>query len=157
MDAQGSRLFYIHPDTNQVINAGCVTAVDPVDPGAPTQRDVTCLSDSARRFKAGLKSPGSASIPFYFEPTSTGHITLLELYKENRTIQWLVALSDSTATPSADSDGDWDLQGFDGSALMFQGYISAFPFSLAQDSELTVNASIQVSGEVYVFDGTFIH
>lgn len=153
MDSQGSRLFYID-DVGVVTNAGCVSAIDPIDGGAATQRDVTCLSDLSRRFKPGLKSPGTASTPIYFEPDEAGHIKLFELYKDNKIVKWLVALSDSTATPAVDSNGDWGLTSFDGSAIIFDGYISAFPFSLAQDSELTVNASIQISGEVFVYDGT---
>lgn len=145
MNVQGSNLYFIDPASGgSIVEVGCVTTLDGLT-ASRDQNDVTCISDEARRFEAGLLSPGAATFTILFDPDDESHVRLHELYRAGDTLKWALGLSDGTANPaSIDSNGDFVLP-TSRSYIAFDGYISDFPWSLAIGAKVTNNLSVQVS------------
>lgn len=148
LNVQGSNLYFIDPEGDSsgptVVEVGCVTTLDGLT-ASRDQLDVTCISDEARRFDAGLLTPGAASFSIFFDPTDESHVRLHELYRAGTTLKWALGLSDGTAAPSGvDSDGDPILPGTR-TFIAFDGYVSDFPWSFAIGQKVTNGLSVQVS------------
>lgn len=145
LNVQGSNLYFIDPASGgSIVEVGCVTTLDGLT-ASRDQNDVTCISDEARRFEAGLLSPGAATFTILFDPNDESHVRLHELYRAGDTLKWALGLSDGTAAPSGiDSNGDFTLP-TSRSFIAFDGYVSDFPWSLAVGAKVTNNLSIQVS------------
>lgn len=143
--SQGTHLYFIDPATGEVMQVGCPTSIDGIS--APIEQvETTCLDDQARTYIPGLKAPGPASFTLQFDPQDPSHIRLNELYNTNTTVQWALGLSDGTSAPSADSAGEFLLPP-DRSWLLFEGYVSDFPFTIALNTTVQSTLSVQVSGE----------
>lgn len=146
LNVQGSNLYFIDPDTsNGIIEVGCVTTLDGLT-ATRDQLDVTCISDLARRFEAGLLTPGTATFTILFDLDDDSHARMHELYRAGTTLQWALGLSDNPNVPptSVDTDGTFILP-TDRSFVLFEGYLSDFPWSFATGQKVTNNISIQVS------------
>jgi len=145
INVQGSNLYFIDPESGGgITEVGCVTTLDGLT-ASRDQNDVTCISDEARRFEAGLLTPGAATFTILFDPTDDSHVRLHELYRAGTTLKWALGLSDGTAPPSGvDSDGEFTLPATR-SYITFDGYISDFPWSFTVGQKVTNNLSIQVS------------
>lgn len=145
INVQGSNLYFIDPASDGgITEVGCVTTLDGLT-ASRDQNDVTCISDEARRFEAGLLTPGAATFTILFDPNDESHVRLHELYRAGETLKWALGLSDGTADPSSvDSDGEFVLPGTR-SWIAFDGYVSDFPWSFAVGQKVTNNLSIQVS------------
>lgn len=147
LNVQGSQLYFIDPDGSgdgEVIEVGCVTTLDGLT-AARDQLDVTCLSDEARRFEAGLLTPGAATFSIYFDLDDESHARMHELYRAGDTLKWALGFSDDDTAPTGvDSNGDFTLPSTR-SFITFDGYISDFPWSFAIGQKVTNNLSVQVS------------
>src|SRR5690606_7496601 len=147
LNVQGSQLYFIDPDDSdggEVIEVGCVTTLDGLT-ASRDQLDVTCISDEARRFEAGLLTPGAATFAIFFDLDDESHQRMHELYRAGTTLKWALGFSDGTSDPSGvDSDGDFVLP-TSRSFITFDGYISDFPWSFAVGQKVTNNLSVQVS------------
>lgn len=143
--AQGTELYFIDPANQSVVEVGCVTTLTGIS-SPRDQIEVTCLDSTGREFVPGLPSPGNAQFGINFDPADPSHIRLHELFEDEAitTMNWAVGLSDGTAPPTADSSG------FSPPAtrtfLLFEGYLSDFPFDFALNTVVTNNIGIQVSG-----------
>lgn len=147
--AQGSELYFIDPDTKQVVKVQCPTGFSPG--GAPAdQLDDTCIDDTTKKFKKGLRTPGSATINLMADPKYASHVRLYELYAEdsdvNIDIEFAIGWSDGKGiAPTADSNGlfvfpttrTW---------LPFAGYISDFPFDFQANTLVATAMTVQQSG-----------
>jgi hypothetical protein len=144
---QGTQLYFIDPADDSIVEAGCVLNIDGIDT-TNEQLDATCLADLARRFEAGLATPGQATFGLNIDTADASHIRLHQLKVAGTTLQWAVGWSDGTGIPptSVDSNGDFVLP-TTRSWLAFEGYMASFPFSFAQNAFVTSNVGIQVSGE----------
>lgn len=146
LDTQGTNLYFINPATSLGVLVGCPTGISGIS--APRdERDVTCLEDLARRFEAGMLTPGSASINLNFDPADTSHVLLHELYQAGTSLTWCIGLSDGTAAPTVGSDDDFDFPATR-SYLRFEGYVSDFPFEFAIAANVTSGISVRMSGDI---------
>ena len=147
--AQGSELYFIDPDTRQVVKVECPTGFTPG--GAPAdQIDDTCIDDTTKKFKKGLRTPGSATVNLMVDPKYPSHVRLYQLYAEdsdtNLDIEFAIGWSDGTGTPpTADSNGRFVLP-TSRTWLPFAGYIADFPFDFQANTLVTSAMTIQQSG-----------
>lgn len=155
---QGTEFWAMDPDTGEIIDIGCVTSIDGIDTSID-QVETTCLRDLARRYEAGLATPGAASFTVHTDPSDPNHILLHQYKVGGKTLNWIIGWRQEDANglpvipgavPTADqaSDGQYvaDLPG-DRAWLVFEGYMSAFPFTFEQNNVVQSNISVQVSGE----------
>ena len=145
--AQGTEIFFI--DTTgaaAIVQVECATTFTPG--GAPAdQIEDTCLEDSDRTYKPGLRTPGQASIGLNADPANASHILMHQLSEANpqAVLEWVVGWSDGTAPPTLDVSDDFVLPATR-TWFSFQGYISDFPFDFAQNTVVTSAVSVQRSG-----------
>ena len=147
--AQGSELYFIDPDTKEVVKVQCPTGFTPG--GAPAdQLEDTCIDDTTKTYKKGLRTPGSATINLMADPKYASHVRLYELYAddsdENTDIQFAIGWSDGKGiVPTADSNGLFVLP-TTRTWLTFAGYISDFPFDFQANTLVSVAMTVQQSG-----------
>lgn len=150
---QGTDLFVVDPDTDTVLDVGCVTSIDGID-SARDQIETTCLNSADREYEAGLGTPGTATFGINTDPSNPVHVRLLALKQAGTTLKWAIGWGDGPRNPDGtitlpptgvDSDGDFVLP-TGRSWLTFQGYLSSFPFSFALNAVVTSTIGIQISG-----------
>lgn len=147
--AQGSELYFVDPDTKEVVKVQCPTGFTPG--GAPAdQLEDTCIDDTTKTYKKGLRTPGSATINLMADPKYASHVRLYELYAddsdENTDIQFAIGWSDGKGVvPTVDSDGLFVLP-TTRTWLTFAGYISDFPFDFQANTLVSVAMTVQQSG-----------
>jgi hypothetical protein len=140
---QGSDLYFVDPYDNTVTKVGCVTQISGIN-AARDQIEVTCLDSNARIYEAGLGAPGAATFGINFDPQDDSHVRVHELYVAGDKLNWALGWSDGTVAPTADSDGDF-IANSGRSWILFNGYVSDFPFDVNLNSVVQSNVSIQVS------------
>ena len=147
---QGTDLYLIDPDTGTLIAPGCITSIEGIDTGVDNI-ETTCLQDLARRYEAGLATPGVATFGIYTDPDDTSHVRLHEIKTSGATCQWAIGWSDDPGTPPTIDTPSVGAPTFvlpnTRSWLTFEGHMTAFPFSFAQNAVVQSNIGIQVSGE----------
>lgn len=143
---QGTQVYFIDPDTLEVVSIDCATSFNPGGNPADQIED-TCLESEVRTYKKGLRTPGAASLTINADPEKESHTRLHELSEDDadRNVKFAVGWSDGTAAPTADSDGDWVLPSTR-TWFTFDGYVADFPFDFAANSVVTTSVSIQRSG-----------
>lgn len=143
---QGTNVYFIDPDDNSVVTVQCATSFNPG--GAPAdQIEDTCLESTARTYKRGLRTPGTATLIINADPSNASHVRLHELSEDDTvdTIKWAVGFSGDTTPPTVDSNGDWVLPAAR-TWYTFEGYVADFPFDFQLNSVVTTDVSIQRSG-----------
>lgn len=150
--SQGTQLFFVDPLTNHLKEVSCPTAIT-IPAAAKEQLDITCLGDTARKYKAGLGNPSTVSFSVFFDTSETSHVLLEDLLLSGESTHFVVALSDGTAIPTLDSSGDITFP-TTRSFYSFEGYISDGPIDIQIASENTVQFSIQMSGNRIPFRKT---
>lgn len=150
--SQGTQIYALVPPVSgtgpkTVLAIECATAFSPG--GAPAdQIEDTCLEDTTRSYKKGLRTPGQASLTVNADPNNASHIRLHQLSEADgdTTIEWAVGWSDGTAAPTLNTAGN----GFElpdtRTWFTFQGYVSDFPFDFAANAVVSTAATIQRSG-----------
>lgn len=143
--AQGTQIYFIDPD-GDVVAVECATTFTPGGNPADQIED-TCLEDTTRSYRPGLRTPGQASMGLNADPTNESHLRLHELSETDPSpvLKWAVGWSDGEAAPTADSNGDFVLP-TTRTWFTFQGYVSDFPFDFAQNTVVTTTLTIQRSG-----------
>jgi len=146
--AQGTQIYFIDstasPDV--IVTVDCATTFTPG--GAPSdQIEDTCLEDTSRSYKPGLRTPGQASMGINADPSNASHILMHQLSETDPSpvLKWAVGWSDGTAAPTLDSNFEFELP-TSRTWFTFQGYISDFPFDFAQNTVVTSTVTIQRSG-----------
>lgn len=142
---QGTRLYVIDPDDESLITVACVLSIDGVDT-TNEQVETTCLEDAARTYVSGLATPGQASFGLNYDSDESSHTRLHQLKVAGTILNWVIGLSDGSTLPTVDSGGTWDLA-TTRTWIRFQGFITNYPFSIAQNSVVQSNLSIQINGE----------
>jgi len=147
--SQGTNVYVLDPNdgTPAVLKIECATSLSPG--GDPSdQIEDTCLEAFERSYKAGLRTPGQATMGINADPDNESHLTLYGLSRENPApvLKFAIGWSDGTDAPTLNVGED----GFELPAtrtwFTFQGYISDFPFDFAQNTVVTTEVSIQRSG-----------
>lgn len=112
--SQGTQIYALVPPLTglgpkTVLAIECATAFSPG--GSPAdQIEDTCLEDTSRRYKKGLRTPGQASLTVNADPNNASHIRLHQLSETDgdTTIQWAVGWSDGKAAPTVATGGTLD-------------------------------------------------
>lgn len=146
--SQGTHLFFVNPTGNVVTKMDCPTSVSGLG-GAADEIEVTCLDATTKGFVQGLKNADSLSIPFNFDPAYASQETLIDLYQAGTTIQWMLALSDGTTTPTADSAGDFTAL-TSRTNFVFDGYIENLNFEIATNDVVRGTLSVKRAGD-YIY------
>ena len=147
---QGTQIFFIDPEFDSngagVREVECATTFTPGGNPADQIED-TCLSDTSRSYKPGLRTPGQATLGLNADPENESHVRLHQLSETDPspTLKWAVGWADGTSVPTLDSSGDFDLP-TDRTWFVFEGYVSDFPFDFAANTVVTTQAAIQRSG-----------
>jgi hypothetical protein len=147
--SQGTNVYVLDPNdgTPAVLKIECATSLSPGGDPADQIED-TCLEAFERSYKAGLRTPGQATMGINADPDNESHLTLYGLSRENPApvLKFAIGWSDGTDAPTLNVGED----GFELPAtrtwFTFQGYISDFPFDFAQNTVVTTEVSIQRSG-----------
>lgn len=145
MKTQGSRLYIIDPADDSVLEIECILNFS----GAGAQRDqldVTCLSDQARQFEAGLANPGQATFTLNFNTQSESHIRVHELWVSGDKFEMALGLSDGTAPPTVDTAGEFVFPSTRSFYEFHQAYFADVPQDLALNASVQANVSVQLSG-----------
>ena len=145
---QGTEIFFIDSalSTPAVVKVGCATGFQPG--GAPADEiEDTCLEDDEASYVAGLRRPGTASLPINADPEIASHVRMHELSElsPTPTLKWAVGWSDGVSVPTLDSNGDFNLPA-DRTWFTFQGYISDYPFDFTGNNVVKSTVSIRRSG-----------
>lgn len=143
--SQGTELYYIDPETGDVVQVGCVTSIDGIDTSID-QIETTCLESLARTYEAGLATPGAANFGINVDPSEEGHVRLHQLKVAGTTLKWALGWSDGTGTPPTESSGEFALPE-NRSWITFEGFMNSFPFNFALNSVVQSTVGIQISGE----------
>ncbi len=147
---QGTQIYFIDPEFDSngpgVREVECATTFTPGGNPADQIED-TCLSDTSRSYKPGLRTPGQATLGLNADPENESHVRLHQLSETDPspTLKWAVGWADGTSVPTLDSSGDFDLP-TDRTWFVFEGYVSDFPFDFAANTVVTTQAAIQRSG-----------
>ena len=142
---QGTQLYFVDPVGDVITEVACITELTGLS-ATRDQIDVTCLSEQARRFIAGLMNPGTANFGIYADGAEPSHIRLHELFVEGVVLQWAAGWSDGVgiAPTGVESDGTFTLP-TTRTWLEFEGFNNDFPFEFAANSVVTSNLGIQTS------------
>ena len=141
---QGTNLYAIDPTDDSLVVVACVTSISGVT-AARDQVETTCLEAQARSYESGMVTPGAVSLGLNFDPASTSHGFLHDLYVAGTTTKFAIGWSDGTVAPTVDSAGDFVLP-TSRTWLTFDGYISDMPFDFQLSSVVQSTVSIQMSG-----------
>lgn len=147
MKTQGTQLYAVDPADDSVLTVTCVISIDGLD-STIDQNETTCLESTARTYEAGLATPGTATFGIRPNPQDDSHQRLLELKKAGTSLQWAIGWSDGVGIPptAVDTNGNFNLPATR-SWLTFEGFMNAFPFSFAQNSQVESQIGVQVSGD----------
>lgn len=147
--AQGSELYFIDPDTQEVVKVECPTGFNPG--GAPAdQLEDTCIDSTTKTYKRGLRTPGQATVNIMADPQYPSHMRLYELATDdsetNVDLQWAIGWSDGKGiVPTVDSEGQFVFP-TTRSWLGFEGYVADFPFDFQTNTLVATAMTIQRSG-----------
>ncbi|KAA8692017.1 phage tail tube protein [Pseudomonas caricapapayae] len=150
---QGTQIFALVPTAAdktkfEILEVECATAFSPG--GNPSdQIEVTCLSDKARRYMRGLRTPGQASLTVNADPNNASHVRLHQLSEDDsiESIAWAVGWADGAGiAPTLNAKGDDFVLPSTRTWYLYDGYVSDFPFDFAANTVVTTAATIQRSG-----------
>src|SRR6186713_2994801 len=107
--SQGTHLYFSHTLESDpiLVKLDCPTGVTGIGGGAKNPIDTTCLDATSDRTQVtGLGTPSPISIPVNFIPTSGAHQALTQLKDSGEEVDWIALMSDGTAVPTLDTDGE---------------------------------------------------
>lgn len=100
MLAQGTQVYALvptiaDPAVFEVLEIECATAFNPGGNPADQIED-TCLADSVRSYKRGLRTPGQASLTLNADSRNASHVRLHQLSEDDtiESVSWAVGFSD---------------------------------------------------------------
>lgn len=144
---QGTMLYLIDPTGNTVLEVGCITNISGLD-STLEQIETTCLSASARTYVAGLATPGTATFSINADSADSSHVRIHELKTQGVNLQWAIGWSDGVAPPTVDAGPPVAFTvPTTRSWITFDGFMNAFSFDFSQNSVVTSNVGIQISGD----------
>ncbi len=100
--AQGTHIFILDytGETPEVVRIECATSFSPGGDPADQIED-TCLENSERSYRSGLRTPGQATMGLNADPKYDSHLRLYSLSRQdpNPILPWAVGWSDGKAQP----------------------------------------------------------
>jgi len=147
---QGTQLFLIDRFTSsvtEIIRFACPTGITGLG-GPKDQIDTTCLEVTGDATSvSGLGRPGQVTVPFNLIPAAFSHQTLLDLKESGDTLSWIACLSESTTSPTLDSDEEF-IPPNDRTSFMFSAYVSDVNLDIAGNEIVRGTLTLQRSGSV---------
>lgn len=143
--AQGTRLWFIDPDDDSIVEIDCVLNIDGPN-NTVEQIETTCLADEFRTYVAGIGTPGQLSFSINTDPSNASHVRLHALYKAKTSLSFAIGWSDGTDAPTFETDGVFELPATR-SWITFEGFVTNFPFSFAQNAVVNSQLTVQISGD----------
>lgn len=143
---QGTELFFASAASSTVNKMVCPTGIAGLG-GARDQIDTTCLDNTEdRTYVGGLGNPGTVSVPFVFHPNDASQQELFALKESGDDVQWLIALSDGTGTPTIEDD---ELVAPVGrTSIEFVAYVADINIDIATNEVVRGTMELQRSGRV---------
>lgn len=149
---QGTELYFIDPVDDSVVKVGCPTGITGLS-ASRDQIETTCLDSDAREYVAGMANPGSGTININFDPADPSHVRLHELFRTGTTVEWAIGLADFEPPPPAagpqptgvSSAGEFILP-TTRTWIVFEGYVSDYPFDISGNAVVTNGIAVQISG-----------
>ncbi|MCX4186773.1 phage tail tube protein [Methylophaga sp. OBS4] len=139
--SKGMHVYMMDPADNSVVVVECATNVTP-GTSPKEQVETTCLEDTERDYKPGMRTPGQGSITINVDPSKDSHVRMHELYEDDTVdnTKWAIGWPDGSAAPTVDSNGDWVFP-TTRTYFSWNAYIADFPFVF----ELNAVQSTQVT------------
>lgn len=149
----GTKVYIIDPEGSngpQVLAVECAISIDGL--GAPREQvDVTCLEDTARRFIAGLATPGALTVNINADFENESHIRLHQMYVARTVFDMAIGWGDGDSVPTIGSDGRLDFPADRTFIEARDTYVSDFPFTFNLNSVVQSAMSFQLSDLPTVF------
>lgn len=144
---QGTHIYIVDPDETEpvVITIQCVISASGLN-AARDQLESTCLESEARTYEPGMPTPGQMSMTLNFDPSSSSHVRVYELWRAGTKFELAIGLSDGTAAADVDSDGMFDLPSTRTFFVSHDAYFADVPIDLALNALVTANVTLQLSG-----------
>ena len=132
MVTQGTA-FRISIDGVAYTQMGCIESWDLASAARP-EIDTTCLLDTAKTFKFGLKDNGTLSVEMIYDVDGAGQVLMEASYASEDAYYFEVEYSDNAGTT--------------GSIKTFQGFVIGLGETGAKDDVIRQSVSIKISGDV---------
>ena len=146
MKTTGTQLYFVDPYDFAVTEVDCPDSVS-ISGGDRNIIEVFCLASDDPETHSGRKGTVSANFLIHYDPRKDSHIRLKELYDSGERFSWAFGLSDGTAPPTADSEGEvvaiptrsW---------ITFTAFVASYPWDASANSVYQANLSLSISGPV---------
>jgi len=125
--------FRISVDGVSFTSIGCVESWDLSVSDRP-EIDTTCLTDTSKSFKFGLKDSGTLAVELIYDIDGPGQVLLEASYDAEGSYFFEVEYSDTL--------------GLTGSVKSFQGFVIGLGQSGAKDDVIRQSVSIKISGDI---------
>ena len=125
--------FRISDDDVTYVSFGCVESWD-LSTAGRNEIDTTCLLDTSKTFKFGLKDNGTVTCEMFYAPDGAGQVLLEASYASSTPYYFEIEYSDNAGTT--------------GTIKSFQGYVTNYSQNGAKDDVVKQSVSIKLSGDV---------
>ena len=125
--------FRISDDDLTYESFGCVESWT-IDATARNEIDTTCLLDTSKTYRFGLKDNGSITAEMYYSNDGAGLTLLKASYDSSDPYYFEVEYSDTAGTT--------------GTIKSFQGYVVNYSETGAKDDVVRFSVTIKISGDV---------
>ncbi len=150
---QGTQIYALVPPVSgtgaaTVLEIEGVTSFNPGGNPADQIED-PCLSDTSRKYKKGLCTPGQATLGINADPRLASHVRLFQLSEKDgeTSVKWAIGWSDGIdVKPTVSTEGDDFVLPPARTWFTFEGCVSDFPFDFASNTLVATQATIQRSG-----------
>lgn len=149
---KGTQIYFVDPDGNVATEVTGVTSLNPG--GSPAdQIETTSLTDEAKQYMRGMRTPGQASMEINADPTNSSHVRLHELAQDDTIefLRWVIGWSDGDEVPTVDSDGEFELPA-GRTWYQFNGYVADFPLDFSLNTVVKSTIQIQRTGTAVLTD-----
>ncbi|MFV5212693.1 phage tail tube protein [Azonexus caeni] len=146
---QGTHIYFVDASGSSpaVVKLACPTGVSGLG-GAKDQIEDTCLDATEdKTYVAGLGTPGQVSVPYNLDPSEASHQVLFDLKESGDKIDWMVCLSDGTAAPTLDSNGNL-VAPASRTSIAFVAYVADANLDLATNEIVRGTLTLQRSGPI---------
>jgi hypothetical protein len=151
-ETQGTNLYFVDTTTSsvdEVRKLTCPTSIPGIGGGTKDRIPTDCLDNVSgfHTYIGGLADSAEMTVPFILYKGDLSHQALLALRRSNQTVGWYVGLSDDTADPTIDSDGDL-VSDAARTGFSFRGYIANLTFDAEGNEVVRGSVTIQRTTDI---------